>query len=502
MTRRQDPRLPDGWQVELDSGVKIHDGGSTLVGGEPLRALRLSAAARQILVKRRVVVTDDTSARVARLLTDRGLAHPVASSCPGPDPSALTVVIPAHEATPQFHTTLQILAPRFRVIVVDDASRVGLLLQQMAEGAGAHYLRRGVNGGPAAARNTGLRAVGTDFVAFVDADISAPDDLPTLLAHFGDPTVAVVAPRIVAGQSPRSDYWLADYESTHHALDRGARPARVTPWGRVGWVPSALLIARTSCLTAGFDESLRVGEDVDLVWRLGHAGWTIRYEPSVIARHSIAFPTRRWLAKRYGYGTSAALLAQKHPGTMTPAVFTPLSLAVTALLAPVRAWPAMIAGILAFARADRVTASLGASEAALPTLLHSTRNSLWGASQQATRLLLRHWFPAVALIVPFSRVLRRAVGAALVVDTAVGLSERLRARNTEGHGDTPLSPQQGIRRSTASTLVFLLARRLDDIAYSLGVWSGVLKAGSLRSVTPRFLSRGEEQPGGSSQHPS
>jgi mycofactocin glycosyltransferase len=503
VTRRPDVRLPDGWHVTLDAGVRIYDGGATLVGGEPLRALRLSAMAKHTLGERRIVVTDDTSARVTRLLTDRGLAHPVATSCPSQDASSLTVVIPAHEATPELQTTLEVLGPTFPVIVVDDASTEGDVLRRMAEDTGARYLRRETNGGPAAARNTGLREVTTDFVAFIDADVVSPDNLVTLLGHFGDPTVAVVAPRIVAKQTPRSDYWLADYESSHHALDRGARPARVTPWGRVGWVPSALLLARTSALADGFDETLRVGEDVDLVWRLSRAGWTIRYDPSVIARHAIARPTNLWLTKRFGYGTSAALLAARHPKTMTPAVFTPLSLAVTALLAPVRAWPAIIAAIIAFARADRVTASLGASEAGLPTLLRSTRNTLWGASQQATRLLLRHWFPVVATLLPVSKALRRAFGAALVVDTVVGLTQRSRMTTGTARANRPRATPKTVVGSVRRALTFLLARRLDDIAYGLGVWLGVLKARSLRSVTPRFIvTDSDQQPSDSGHTPS
>ena len=36
----------------------------------------------------------------------------------------------------------------------------------------------------------------------------------------------------------------------------------------------------------GFDPELRLGEDVDLVWRLDAAGWRCRYEPSVSVFHS------------------------------------------------------------------------------------------------------------------------------------------------------------------------------------------------------------------------
>ena len=38
-------------------------------------------------------------------------------------------------------------------------------------------------------------------------------------------------------------------------------------------------------LASGFDADLRVGEDVDLVWRLVDAGWSVRYQPSVTVFH-------------------------------------------------------------------------------------------------------------------------------------------------------------------------------------------------------------------------
>ena len=50
---------------------------------------------------------------------------------------------------------------------------------------------------------------------------------------------------------------------------------------RVAYVPTAALLVRRAALGDGFDESLRNGEDVDLVWRLIEAGWRVRYEPAV-----------------------------------------------------------------------------------------------------------------------------------------------------------------------------------------------------------------------------
>ena len=57
-----------------------------------------------------------------------------------------------------------------RVIVVDDDSRDPAAIARVASGAGARVLRREVNGGPGAARNTGLASADTPLIAFLDSD--------------------------------------------------------------------------------------------------------------------------------------------------------------------------------------------------------------------------------------------------------------------------------------------------------------------------------------------
>jgi cellulose synthase/poly-beta-1,6-N-acetylglucosamine synthase-like glycosyltransferase len=129
--------------------------------------------------------------------------------------------------------------------------------------------------------------VRTPFVAFLDADTVAPADwIERLGGHFEDPRVAAVAPRVDG-----------------KLLDMG--PGRNVPY-----VPSAALIVRTEL--ARFDEALRYGEDVDLVWRLLDGGWRVVYEPDVVVHHD----ERRRLRRRFRYGTSAAPLAARHPDRM------------------------------------------------------------------------------------------------------------------------------------------------------------------------------------------
>ena len=92
------------------------------------------------------------------------------------------------------------------MVVVDDGSADAAAL---ADAAGAATVVRRDNGGPAAARNTGVAHVDTPFVAFLDADTRPPADwIERLGGHFDDPRVAAVAPRV-----------------SERLLDMGPRPA-------------------------------------------------------------------------------------------------------------------------------------------------------------------------------------------------------------------------------------------------------------------------------------
>ena len=210
------------------------------------------------------------------------------------------------------------------VVVVDDGSRDAGAIADVCRRRGARLLRRDRAGGPAAARNVAIARVETELIAFLDSDCVAPPDwVRELAGHFGDPRVAAVAPRV-----------------SDPALDMGASPADVAPGGRVAYVPSAALIVRRAAL-GGFDEALRYGEDVDLVWRLHDRGWRVRYDPRVVIGHDAT----RLLTRRFRYGTSAAPLAQRHPGRLAPFVIAPGPAAVLVLLAARK--PKLAAAVLA-----------------------------------------------------------------------------------------------------------------------------------------------------------
>ncbi|MDP9182849.1 MAG: mycofactocin biosynthesis glycosyltransferase MftF [Actinomycetota bacterium] len=250
----------------------------------------------------------------------------------------VTVVIPVKDRTSELEVCLAGLRGH-DVVVVDDGSDDPDAVAAACRRHGARLVARPVNGGPAAARNSAVPLLDKDFVAFLDSDCLPPMGwLESLRGHFEDPAVVAVAPRVIGG--PRSP------------LDLGPRPAAVRPGTAVAFVPTAALMVRRSALVA-FDEGLRYGEDVDLVWRLVEAGGVVRYDPRVVVEHTEPKHLSERLVRRFRYGTSAAPLSSRHPGSLTHLVLPPWPTAVLALLLGRRPGLALGAAAVAAARLDR-----------------------------------------------------------------------------------------------------------------------------------------------------
>ena len=285
-----------------------------MFGGSPLRVIRLSGHGATVVKSwRRGAALGDSPAerQLARRLTDAGLAHP--DPPPTGDPKQLTVVVPVRDRAADLARCLATIDRRCSIVVVDDGSRDGAAIDTVARAAGASVVRLEPGRGPAAARNAGLGAACTPFVAFVDSDCVVEPTFPgRLLDHLGDPAVAIAAPRIVALESAAASA-LARYETRRSALDMGEREGLVRPDSAVPYAPSAALVARAAALGPGFAEELGIGEDIDLIWRLTDAGWRVRYDPAVTVAHDHRVVWRRWFARRVKYDTSSAALARRHP---------------------------------------------------------------------------------------------------------------------------------------------------------------------------------------------
>jgi hypothetical protein len=547
---------PDPGTRLIDGGSRL-GGGAVLVGGSPTRVLRLTASgARQVADWLDGGPVGDSAAarKLARKLLDAGIVHPghdttqsnliaarsehagrppgdgststhlITARCGGAGlaPADVTVVIPVKDRQGALARCLAGLAdaagsgsagespgedgrrraasPFGAVIVVDDCSADPAATAAIAAAAGARVIRRPVNGGPGAARNTGLAAATTELVAFLDSDcVPSAGWLDAILPHFADPAVGAVAPRILPHEPGRT--WIARYEGASSTLDMGARPSIVRPGARVPYVPGAALVVRRAAAGDGFTPGMHVGEDVDFVWRLGAAGWRVRYEPAAVMGHQHRVRLRSWMARRADYGTSAAHLEELHPGSVRPLYASWWTLAAWGAALAVRprwAGVAVAAGVTGAAtallarRLSTVTGegwplpgpgagapgSAGDGRPAGDGCPAGPAGAGWAAWRLAARLagggtlaagrplgsaISRTWWPAVIPLAVAVPRLRLPVTALLVAPPLLDWADRR----------PPLDPVR-----------YVAARLLDDAAYSCGVWRGCARRRSLRAVLP------------------
>ncbi|WP_051300424.1 mycofactocin biosynthesis glycosyltransferase MftF [Actinomadura rifamycini] len=461
--------LPAGFPIVLDEGTSLWSGGRVATGGAPWKVVRPADAARPHLAAlhraggRGLADPSPVGRAVARLLLDHGLARPVPA--PRPGPHGVTVVIPAYGRADELARCLAAVEG-VPVIVVDDASPDPGPLRRAAEAAGARLVRHPVNRGPAAARNTGLRLVETPLAAFVDSDCRPEAGwLDVLVPHFDDPRVAAVAPRV--RPDPGDARLLARYETARSALDMGVRPALVRPGGRLGFVPTATLLVRVAAARGlgpggAFDEELRLGEDVDFVWRLGDLGWNVRYEPGARVAHTSRLHPVDWARRRHEYGTSAADLARRHPGRLAPARPSAWNLAVLGLLARGRPGTAAACAAVAAALLARRLARLPADWSLAAAIVGK------GVLADAAALghaLRREWWPAGLLVLaaaPRSRTARAAAAAMLA----------------------PIALEWLRERPDVDPVRYAVLRLAEDAAYGSGVTAASARARSAAPLRP------------------
>ncbi|WP_327320089.1 mycofactocin biosynthesis glycosyltransferase MftF [Streptomyces sp. NBC_01235] len=466
--------LPEGFVVTLDRDTRVLDGGRALLGGSPVRLLRLTERAHPLLTGRTVEVRDPAGAVLADRLLESGLAHPVVDVLPSPDDPRYTFVVPVRDRPRPLDRLLTSIGRDHPVIVVDDASRRRGPVEAVAARHGARFVPLDVNLGPAGARNAGLRLVTTPYVVFVDSDVVLPPGaIPTLLRHFTDPRVAMAVPRITGLPHPASTGWIARYEDARSSLDLGPRPAQVRPGTSVSWASTACTVARTDALPGGFDERMRVGEDVDLGWRVVKNGRRIRYEPSVHAAHEHRVRFDDWFVRKAVYGTGAHPLAERHPEFIAPAVLAPWGAAFVLALLAQRRWSVPVAGAVCAVTAARITRKLRGTEHPARLASSLTAMGAIGALSQTSALLTRHWWPVTAVGCAVSRRVRRAAALAAVTDVAL---EYWRAR-------PDIDPVR-----------YGVARRLDDLAYGSGVWWSAVRGRSTVSLRPR-VTHARTEPG-------
>ena len=225
----------------------------------------------------------------------------------------VSVVVAAYNAERTLRACLESLQrlnyADYEVIVVDDGSVDGT--RRIAEGhSWARLILHPRNLGLSAARNTGIAAATGEIVAFTDADCRVdPDWLYYIVlelakgefAAVGGPNLlppedSAVATAVMVSPGGPAHVMLTDRQAEH------------IPGCNMAFFKWALE------QIGGFDPAFeRAGDDVDVCWRLHHAGLKLGFSPAAMVWHYRRSTVRAYLAQQTGYGHAEALLVRKHP---------------------------------------------------------------------------------------------------------------------------------------------------------------------------------------------
>jgi hypothetical protein len=294
---------------------------------------------------------------------------------------------------------------------------------------------------------------------------------------------------------------LERFESRRGGLDLGSQARRVAPGGQIGYVPTAALLVRRSALPdPPFEPGLRVGEDVDLIWRLVAAGHTVRYLPAAEVHHGVRSGLAEWSQRHAAYGTSAVPLEDRHPGRLAPVTWgwPGLVMLLGSLVAVGGRGPVRRMGVVVAAGGAAV--QLGTSvrrfhRQGLP-VSGGAEVALLGLRSEVTAVgnaLRREWWPlgAAALVVsvaPASRA-RQVARAVVVLALVPTMPDTLQAARHWVHDRVS---RDGTARDAGAALDpvrHLVLRLVADAAYGTGVLRAAVRSRRWAVLRPRLRQR-------------
>jgi len=168
---------------------------------------------------------------------------------------------------------------RFEVVVVDNGSTDGSA-ERLARLEGVKFVGLGSNVGPCKARNVGIENSLGRYIVFLDSDaVLSKWKLAMMVKRMDeDPTIGILACRIINGFTRQLDQWIYSEPASTHQL----REFDTYSFSAAGTIvrPQALRDAGMF-----WDELFIYNEEVDLSIRVLRAGYRIVHFPSVRVYH-------------------------------------------------------------------------------------------------------------------------------------------------------------------------------------------------------------------------
>ena len=196
-----------------------------------------------------------------------------AETCNPVDLPAISVIIPAYNASETLGICLRSVFasdyPDFEVIVVDDHSTDDT--RTIARSTPCKLIERDVNGGAAAARNTGAANATAPILFFLDADIAIePSALQRVAKVLGERPDLTGLFGSYRDETPAANFFSQYKNLLHHYTHQISSPVAKTFASGFGAV-------RTEAFKSlgGFDPGQRFLEDIELGYRMHQAGYHV-----------------------------------------------------------------------------------------------------------------------------------------------------------------------------------------------------------------------------------
>jgi glycosyltransferase involved in cell wall biosynthesis len=215
---------------------------------------------------------------------------------------AITVIVPTHNRPESLRRCLRHIAAQrtdepIEILVVDDGSDdAGLVADVVAQISGARLIRQ-TRQGPAAARNTGIRAAGGSVICFTDDDCEPKPGWVACLAQALAGGEHIVAGMTINGGLD-NPFALASQLVTDYFRDHSS-----VPFAASNNIGATVLLLRE----IPFDESYveAAGEDRDWCRRVAAGGYRIARDPGAVVVHHEPLTLRAFVSQhaRYGRGS-------------------------------------------------------------------------------------------------------------------------------------------------------------------------------------------------------
>ncbi len=206
---------------------------------------------------------------------------------------------------------------RYEVLVVDDGSVDGtdrLVRELQARLPMALRYFRQEKKGLSAAKNVGIRESKGEVLVFTDDDCLLEEEwLALIVQPFESPEIGVVGgpDRIPEASTPLAtyiDYSVTSFIGTGGVREGGTmRLAKYYPRG----CNTAMLKSAVEKV-GGFDETFKAGEDIELVYRVKRAGYSIAYAPEAFVWHKRRASFGTFLRQIFARGYWRAELGRRH----------------------------------------------------------------------------------------------------------------------------------------------------------------------------------------------